>query len=89
MHSNVLNSDCERCTCAEFEMPQARRVAMVGGVRKVRTSGHAVQRDSSRMGSWTHAQKLELIALVQDHNPCGAADWEVGASWTDCVLLAA
>ena len=61
---------------AEFEMLQPRHVAMVGGVRKVR-AGHSVQRDSSRMGSWTHNQKLELIALVQDHNPCGAADWEV------------
>ena len=57
-------------------MPALRHMAMVGGVRKVRT-GHSMQRDSSRMGSWTHAQKLELIALVQDQNPCGAADWEV------------
>ena len=57
-------------------MLQPRHVSMVGGVRKVR-AGHSVQRDSSRMGSWTHNQKLELISLVQDHNPCGAADWEV------------
>ena len=57
-------------------MLQPHHGAMVGGVRKVR-AGHSVQRDSSRMGSWTHSQKLELIALVQDHNPCGAADWEV------------
>ena len=59
-------------------MLQPRHGAMAGGVRKVR-AGHSVQRDSSRMGSWTHSQKLELVALVQDHNPCGAADWEVGS----------
>ena len=52
-------------------------MAMVGGVRKVRSGHSAGHRDSSRMGSWTSAQKLELIALVQDHNPCGASDWEV------------
>ena len=68
-------------------MLQPRHVAMVGGVRKVR-AGHSVQRDSSRMGSWTHAQKLELIALVQDHNPCGAADWEVASLrlWPLCLV---
>ena len=67
-------------------MLQPRHVAMVGGVRKVR-AGHSVQRDSSRMGSWTHAQKLDLIALVQDHNPCGAADWEVTAfAPENCVV---
>ncbi len=71
---------------AEFEMLQPRHVAMVGGVRKVR-AGHSVQRDSSRMGSWTHTQKLELIALVQDHNPCGAADWEVSGWLATEVLL--
>ncbi len=61
-------------------------MAMIGGVRKVRT-GHSVQRDSSRMGSWTHVQKLELIALVQDQNPCGAADWEVHAVATMHPLI--
>ena len=62
---------------AEFELPGPRHMAMVGGVRKVRSGHSAGHRDSSRMGSWTSAQKLELIALVQDHNPCGASDWEV------------
>ena len=62
---------------AEFELPGPRHLAMVGGVRKVRSGHSAGHRDSSRMGSWTSAQKLELIALVQDHNPCGASDWEV------------
>ncbi len=59
---------------AEFEVSRLRP----GGVRKVRGAGqHSVGRDSSRMGSWSQAQKIELVRLVREHSPCGAADWEV------------
>ncbi len=67
-----------------------RSAVSAGGVRKVRSGAHVVhacsasagaahaqQRDSSRMGSWSAAQKVELVRLVREHNPCGAADWEV------------
>ncbi|CAL8463714.1 g3248 [Coccomyxa elongata] len=56
----------------EFEVSRARP----GGVRKVRAAGPAAGRDSSRMGSWSQAQKVELVRLVREHSPCGAADWE-------------
>ncbi len=59
---------------AEFEVSRARP----GGVRKVRAAVPAAAgRDSSRMGSWSQAQKVELVRLVREHSPCGAADWEV------------
>lgn len=57
---------------AEFEV--SRRP---GGVRKVRAAGPSAGRDNSRMGSWSQAQKVELVRLVREHSPCGAADWEV------------
>ena len=57
-------------------------------MRKVRGSAHTLhacsgshaqhaQRDSTRMGCWSAAQKVDLVRLVREHNPCGAADWEV------------
>jgi len=56
--------------CADFDGPAAR------GVRKVRAAVRVVG-DSSRMGSWSAAQKIELVRLVRESSPCGAADWEV------------
>lgn len=62
---------------AEFE-PQPR-LGMAGGVHKTVRAGnnHAIRRDTSRLGSWSQAQKLELVRLVRELHPCGAAGWEV------------
>ena len=63
---------------------KVRASALVGGPHHAAAAaraGPSMQqqvRDSSRMGSWSAAQKLELVRLVREHNPCGAADWEVG-----------
>ena len=56
-----------------------------GGVSKVRGGqhtlverlGYKVQGNASRLGTWTDADKAELLALVAELQPCGAADWEV------------
>ena len=56
-----------------------------GGVSKVRGGqhtlverlGYKVQGNASRLGTWTDADKAELLALVAELQPCGATDWEV------------
>jgi hypothetical protein len=62
------------------ELERQLAIAMGGGVHKPRgSSGRAiVRRDTSRLGSWSQAQKLELVRLVKELHPCGAAGWEVG-----------
>ncbi len=70
-----------------------------GGVSKVRGGqhtlverlGYKVQGNASRLGTWTDADKAELLALVAELQPCGATDWEVIADklgrWSKVRML--
>lgn len=58
-----------------------------GGVSKVRgvqsalmeRLNYSVRGDASRLGCWTESDKEELLLMVAQLQPCGAADWEVVA----------
>lgn len=72
--AGVAKTLCSRVSVAP--KPLGPRVQPV---KQEALDNFGMKHDSRRLGAWSDDEKEELVRLVKEMEPCGAADWEVCA----------